>query len=97
MPTRKRGRRQTPRKEWQPLNMERLASMPRTVQRRGVDYTVSRISGSEKAYICPGCNHPIAPGTPHIVAWATDSGYAPFGLDTGVGARRHWHTRCWGL
>lgn len=51
------------------------------------DWTVRPVSGqaAAKSYRCPGCDHPIAPGQPHVVAWP------PGELD----ARRHWHTACW--
>lgn len=38
-----------------------------------------------KAYRCPGCDHEIALGLPHVVAWHDEC------LDD----RRHWHTACW--
>ncbi len=59
----------------------------------GATYQVQRVGGASKPYVCPGCLHEIAPGTPHIVAWPTEAAY---GLHTGVGARRHWHASCWG-
>lgn len=40
-----------------------------------------------KAYRCPTCEQPIAPGTGHVVAW-------PDGI---VDERRHWHHHCWRL
>ncbi|MGX6511891.1 ATP/GTP-binding protein [Rhodococcus sp. SJ-2] len=53
-------------------------------------FTVRTVPGSRatKLYRCPGCDHEIAPGTPHIVAWSTD---VPGGADD----RRHWHNGCW--
>ena len=83
---------------YQPLDMERLASVPRVVTRGGIDYHVQRLSGSGadtggKTYVCPGCNHSVNAGSAHVVAWPVA---APFGVDVGVGARRHWHTSCWG-
>ncbi|MGN5239554.1 ATP/GTP-binding protein [Rhodococcus sp. SJ-3] len=53
-------------------------------------FTVRTVPGSRatKPYRCPGCDHEIAPGTPHIVAWSTD---VPGGADD----RRHWHNGCW--
>lgn len=45
-----------------------------------------------KSYTCPACHRSIPPGTPHVVAWPTSGA---FGVDVGVGARRHWHTGCW--
>ncbi|MGO9660577.1 MAG: hypothetical protein ACLQVK_19280 [Acidimicrobiales bacterium] len=48
-----------------------------------------RISPSQarKPYLCPGCNHEIAPGTAHLVVVPR---HAP-------DLRRHWHTPCWQL
>ena len=41
-----------------------------------------------KTYRCPGCDHEIRPGTPHLVVWPAD--------ETGsVADRRHWHRACW--
>ena len=37
-----------------------------------------------KAYLCPGCNQEIRPGTGHVVV-------VPL---TDPGARRHWHRPC---
>ncbi|WP_067900634.1 ATP/GTP-binding protein [Nocardia vaccinii] len=51
-------------------------------------YVVRTIPASRaaKPYRCPGCDHEIAPGTAHIVAWAAVGGEDD---------RRHWHTGCW--
>ena len=38
-----------------------------------------------KAYVCPGCNQEIPPGTGHVVAVPVE---AP-------DLRRHWHRPCW--
>ncbi|HKB30500.1 MAG TPA: ATP/GTP-binding protein [Streptosporangiaceae bacterium] len=59
------------------------------------DWVVRRIpgAGSAKAYRCPGCDQEIPAGTPHIVAWPADA--QPFGINVGVGERRHWHRPCW--
>ncbi|WP_189256361.1 hypothetical protein [Lentzea flava] len=54
------------------------------------DWLVRAISGAQaqKTYRCPGCDHEIRPGTPHVVAWpAQESG--------SVEERRHWHQGCW--
>ena len=40
---------------------------------------------AHKAYLCPGCNRDIPPGTHHVVAVPLD---AP-------DLRRHWHRGCW--
>jgi hypothetical protein len=47
-------------------------------------YEVRRVSG-DKVYRCPGCDHLVAIGTPHLVVIPLD---AP-------DERRHWHTGCW--
>ena len=54
----------------------------------GFDYEVMPIPGARavKTYRCPGCDHEIRPGTPHVAVWRADEG----GED-----RRHWHTPCW--
>ncbi|MEU6565284.1 ATP/GTP-binding protein [Nocardia nova] len=51
-------------------------------------YVVRTIPGARavKTYRCPGCDHEIAPGTAHIVAWPADGG---------ENDRRHWHSGCW--
>ncbi|MDT3445242.1 MULTISPECIES: hypothetical protein [unclassified Pseudofrankia] len=53
----------------------------------GEDWAVRPVTGaaSTKAYRCPGCDHEIPPGVPHVVAW-------PSGR---MEHRRHWHTPCW--
>jgi hypothetical protein len=60
-----------------------------TVDWAGADYAVRPVTGAAtgKTYRCPGCDHEIRPGTPHVVAW-------PVG-DPGAAYRRHWHTACW--
>jgi hypothetical protein len=51
------------------------------------DWTIRTVTGqaATKAYRCPGCDHEIAPGTPHVVAWPPDD----------LEQRRHWHSACW--
>ncbi|WP_034274168.1 hypothetical protein [Haloechinothrix halophila] len=54
------------------------------------DWIVRSVPGASttKMYRCPGCDHEIRPGTPHVVTWPAD--------DTGgVADRRHWHRSCW--
>ncbi|MEO6083672.1 MAG: hypothetical protein ABIQ18_11275 [Umezawaea sp.] len=54
------------------------------------DWQVRNVAGTQttKHYRCPGCDHQIQPGTPHLVAWPT--------TDYGsVEERRHWHLACW--
>ena len=47
-------------------------------------YDVRQVAG-DKAYICPGCDHPVRPGLRHLVV-------VPVGE---ADERRHWHTECW--
>ncbi len=51
------------------------------------DVDVRRLQPYEarKTYLCPGCNHDIAPGTSHLVVVPV---VAP-------DLRRHWHHPCW--
>jgi hypothetical protein len=37
-----------------------------------------------KTYRCPGCDHPIPPGTGHVVV-----------VPRQAEDRRHWHCACW--
>ncbi|HEU4362469.1 MAG TPA: hypothetical protein VFR27_13330 [Mycobacterium sp.] len=60
----------------------------------GGPYEVRPVPGARaiKAYRCPGCDHQISAGTPHVVVWpAGDAIAGPAGVDD----RRHWHTPCW--
>jgi hypothetical protein len=59
------------------------------------DWVVRPVSGAAatKTYRCPGCDHEIAQGTPHVVAWPADA--QPFGINNAVSERRHWHRPCW--
>lgn len=56
----------------------------------GGDWLVRDVPGAHatKTYRCPGCDHEIRPGTPHVVAWSAEG----FGT---VEDRRHWHRGCW--
>ncbi|WP_454295595.1 hypothetical protein [Salana multivorans] len=58
----------------------------------GREWRVRSVTGSDKAYRCPGCDQLIAIGTPHMVAWPADH---LLGAEAGLGERRHWHTSCW--
>jgi len=49
-------------------------------------------SSSTKTYTCPGCQRPIRPGTPHVVAWPE---IKPLLSADAVDERRHWHDFCW--
>ncbi|WP_165960668.1 hypothetical protein [Actinocrispum wychmicini] len=50
------------------------------------DWYVRSVTGSTKVYRCPGCDHEIQAGVPHVVAWQADGT---------VDDRRHWHRACW--
>jgi hypothetical protein len=59
----------------------------------GESWRVRQIPGTAavKLYRCPGCDHEIRPGTPHLVVWSLER-MLGFG---GEEDRRHWHTGCW--
>jgi hypothetical protein len=54
------------------------------------EFRVRHLTGesSTKMYRCPGCDHEIRPGVPHVVVWPLEE----YGDETD---RRHWHTSCW--
>jgi hypothetical protein len=56
------------------------------------EWVVRPVTGqaATKAYRCPGCDHLIAAGQPHVVVW-------PVAWVAGdpIELRRHWHTACW--
>ncbi|HEX7661560.1 MAG TPA: hypothetical protein VF444_18960 [Pseudonocardiaceae bacterium] len=54
------------------------------------DWLVRQVPGASatKMYRCPGCDHEIRPGTPHVVVWPADE-------QGSVADRRHWHSACW--
>jgi hypothetical protein len=53
------------------------------------EWSVRHITGTgTKSYRCPGCDHEIPPGVPHLVAWPADE-------RGDLADRRHWHTGCW--
>lgn len=75
-----------------PIDPDRLRGMARSeVGPGGADYTVRQVR-NDRSYTCPGCHHPIAPGTTHVVAWSNDH---LFGVDAALAERRHWHSACW--
>lgn len=53
----------------------------------GPAFVVRRIQPYQatKTYRCPGCDHDIAEGVGHVVAWREGD----------VEERRHWHRPCW--
>jgi hypothetical protein len=65
-------------------------ALARTESAPDGEWQVRQVPGAQatKVYRCPGCDHEIQPGVPHIVAWPA--------LDPdSVQDRRHWHTGCW--
>ena len=50
-----------------------------------VDWASVRQVSGQKGYTCPGCQHPIRPGVPHLVVV----------IEEDLEGRRHWHTECW--
>ncbi len=70
------------------------SSHARADQKSDGRWVVRTMAGENavKTYVCPGCNHDIGPGTPHLVVWPHDPG--PLN-DSSVAQRRHWHTACW--
>lgn len=67
----------------------------RKVLRGAEEYIVRDVPAgrSDKSYRCPGCQQVVAVGTAHVVAWPVAAAY---GMTSGVEARRHWHSHCWG-
>ncbi|MGH9306096.1 MAG: hypothetical protein ACRD0I_04330 [Acidimicrobiales bacterium] len=53
----------------------------------GLDVEVHRLAPYQatKTYLCPGCNHEIAPGIGHLVVVPREA----------IDLRRHWHLACW--
>ncbi|MET0711546.1 MAG: hypothetical protein ABWZ30_03455 [Jiangellaceae bacterium] len=87
--SRRRPARRPPRPESAPLvGHEEVESWP------DGEWVVRRLTGSSatKPYRCPGCDRPIRPATPHIVAWPVEGTTLSGG---GTAERRHWHTGCW--
>lgn len=68
------------------LGYDRLETGP-----DGREWAVRAVTGQAavKTYRCPGCDHEIRTGQPHLVAWPKDD------YGQGVHDRRHWHTPCW--
>lgn len=65
-----------------------------SADKRDGRWIVRTVAGAAatKDYRCPGCQQLVAPGTPHVVVWPADPGWA---ADSGIEQRRHWHTSCW--
>ncbi|WP_187351928.1 hypothetical protein [Allosaccharopolyspora coralli] len=87
MPRRNRERRSAPRSGPRPVGAALGAS--RVEPGPDGDWMVRSVPAAQatKTYRCPGCDHEIRPGIPHVVAWPADHG--------GAEERRHWHGGCW--
>jgi hypothetical protein len=78
-----------------PLDAGRaLSGVQGVEQHADGEWVVRPVAGpsASKTYRCPGCDHEIPPGVPHVVAWRAD---AVTGDLSAVGDRRHWHRPCW--
>ncbi len=65
-----------------------------TADKRDGRWVVRTVAGASatKTYRCPGCQHEVGPGVPHVVVWP----HAPaWNVTSPVAERRHWHTACW--
>ncbi len=93
MPSARRSRRRPWGDEHPPLDLERArAGLEHIETAADGSWRVRTVSGSEKAYRCPGCLQEVPPAVPHVVAWAEDG---LFGPEAALSERRHWHTGCW--
>ncbi|HEY0496860.1 MAG TPA: hypothetical protein VGD48_14040 [Kutzneria sp.] len=86
MPRRNRPHRSGPKGDDEPR--PRTHGWARTESGPDGEWHVRPVGAADKTYRCPGCDHEIRPGTPHVVAWPADD----YGS---VEDRRHWHTGCW--
>lgn len=76
----------------EPLDLARVRRGIDTVETWGHErWRVRYLPAAEKTYRCPGCDHEIRPGVPHVVVWPLE----PLSGGTGESERRHWHTACW--
>jgi len=71
-----------------------IGGMQRRESHPDGEWFVRHVTGaaSTKPYRCPGCDHLVLAGQPHVVAWPADG---PRSDDAALGDRRHWHTPCW--
>ncbi|HYZ37652.1 MAG TPA: hypothetical protein VE673_13170 [Pseudonocardiaceae bacterium] len=85
-------RRNTPRRAAAPPAVAAVAGTGWARSESGPDgdWLVRAVPGEQavKSYRCPGCDHEIKAGIPHIVAW-------PAGEQGSAADRRHWHAGCW--
>ena len=65
--------------------LQEIADLAASGVELGVEVRRVNAPQARKAYVCPGCQQEIMPGTAHVVVVPRD---AP-------DLRRHWHTPCW--
>lgn len=92
MPSRRRSTKRPYGEEPTPLDLDRVLGGRRSESAPDGEWTVQRVRGSDKTYVCPGCRQDVPPATPHVVAWAADGLLGP---EAALDARRHWHAACW--
>ncbi|MEG3614212.1 hypothetical protein [Isoptericola haloaureus] len=92
MPSRRPSRKRPWGAQHQPLDMDRALGGVRHETAADGEWTVRRVRGGDKPYVCPACRQQIPPGTAHVVAWQRD---AWGGEAAGLADRRHWHSSCW--
>lgn len=66
-------------------DLQEIAELAASGADLGVDVRRVNAPQARKAYLCPGCQQEILPGTAHVVVVPKD---AP-------DLRRHWHRPCW--
>lgn len=88
------GRKHRPSKHLRPVRPLNPVSHAYSEHKSDWSYVVRKVPADRavKTYVCPGCNHRVAPGTPHVVAWPHDPTIFE---ESPVALRRHWHSGCW--
>ncbi|MFC8193386.1 hypothetical protein ACFUMH_17160 [Cellulomonas sp. NPDC057328] len=89
MPRSRRSARRPYGTEHVPLDVDRATGGRRAEAGPDGEWVVQAVRGSDREYRCPGCDQLVPAGTPHVVAWRTDT------WRDGLEDRRHWHTACW--
>src|SRR5665811_733154 len=78
MPSARRSRRRPWGEEHPPLDLERArGGLERVETAADGSWRVRTVSGSEKAYRCPGCLQEVPPAVQHAVAGAEDALFGP--------------------
>jgi len=92
MPSSRRSSRRPYYADHRPLNENRARGGLHYEAADDGEWSVRKVTSSDKSYRCPGCQQEIVPGTPHVVVWNRD---AIGGEAAGLEFRRHWHNSCW--